>query len=100
MALRSLAFRNSARIESASKSRPPIARGEKGEGVALMQGALIQLGFKMPGSTRRLGAPDGIFGNQTEEVVRRFQAANTFKVDGIAGRVTIGRLDERTRPTS
>jgi peptidoglycan hydrolase-like protein with peptidoglycan-binding domain len=39
-----------------------LRRGARGPGVRLIQGGLIDLGYKLPRSTQKHGAPDGIFG--------------------------------------
>jgi len=54
--------------------------GSEGRQVQLLQAALG--GIKV----------DGIFGPETEEAVRRFQAANGLTVDGIAGPLTTAAL--------
>jgi hypothetical protein len=77
----------------AAVSSPPLQKGERGLGVALLQAALIKTGFEMPLSTRRTGRPDGIFGDETEQVVRSFQQRHKLLVDGVAGRATISALD-------
>jgi peptidoglycan hydrolase-like protein with peptidoglycan-binding domain len=59
----------------------------------MLQAALITLKYKMPISTARDGKPDGIYGNETESVVRNFQSANNLMVDGFAGHQTVTRLD-------
>jgi hypothetical protein len=56
--------------------RFPLLRGDD---VLDVQRRLRDLGY------RSVGQPDGLFGNQTEEAVRRFQQANDMKVDGIVG---------------
>jgi hypothetical protein len=68
--------------------------GETGHAVALLQGGLIAVGNKMPiSTTRKHGAPDGIYGAETQRVVRKFQADQKLSPDGIAGRNTVTRLD-------
>ena len=78
----------------AVNSKPPLSRGESGHGVSLLQAALITLNYKLPGSTtKKHGAPDGIFGDETLSAVRSFQADQKLVIDGIAGKSTISRLD-------
>ena len=59
----------------------------RGEDVKLLQTTLINKGY----SCGNDGA-DGIFGNNTDRAVRRFQADSKLAVDGIAGRNTITKL--------
>ncbi len=55
------------------------------EDVKTMQAALISLGFLG-------GTPDGIFGNNTENAVRKFQRKYHLNVDGLAGNTTLTKL--------
>ncbi len=55
------------------------------EDVKTMQAALISLGFLG-------GTPDGIFGNNTENAVRKFQRKYRLGVDGLAGNATLTKL--------
>lgn len=55
------------------------------EDVKKMQAALISLGFLG-------GSPDGIFGNNTENAVRKFQRKYRLGVDGLAGDATLTKL--------
>ena len=68
--------------------------GESGEGVEVLQQALIDLGIAMPRSTRKTGFSDGVFGEETASALRSFQARERLERDGIAGRETLRRLDE------
>ncbi|MET1415445.1 peptidoglycan-binding protein [Roseibium sp. HPY-6] len=70
-----------------------MTRGERGEGVSLLQGAYVALGHAMPNSTGADGAHDGIFGKETDAVTRHFQTKHGLSVDGDAGKETIGRLN-------
>lgn len=81
-------------LEKAYDNSPPLRRGRTDPAVAKMQQGMIDDGFNMPISTRKTGSPDGIFGPETYKTVRRFQKKHTLKVDGVAGRQTIGKLDE------
>ena len=94
MAVRSRHFSGNERIRKASENRPVMRRGESGDGVVLLQEALLLDGYPMPISTAASGSPDGIFGRETESVVRTFQRDESLVSDGLAGRNTIGRLDE------
>jgi peptidoglycan hydrolase-like protein with peptidoglycan-binding domain len=99
MSLKSLAFRGDARMEKAAASAPPLARGESSHAVALLQAALITRKYKLPkSSTKKHGAPDGIFGDETVSAVRAFQTDQKLVVDGVAGKSTIGRLDSLLPP--
>ena len=58
-----------------------LFNGSKGEAVRELQQALIDLGYLR-------GTADGIFGNNTENAVRKFQKNNRLTVDGLAGETT------------
>ncbi len=89
-------FANNQRLQQASNNNPPMKKGETGEAVAILQQALIDLGgFAMPITTANGSKnPDGIYGNETTAVVRKFQTQQALSPDGIAGRQTLTRLDE------
>lgn len=59
--------------------------GSRGQEVYKMQQKLKEYGYLS-------GAVDGIFGRQTLEAVKKFQAANGLVVDGIAGPKTLSKL--------
>jgi Putative peptidoglycan binding domain/Protein-glutamine gamma-glutamyltransferase len=80
-------------LEAAYDNSPALRNGRKGDGVAKMQGGLVDDGFPMPISMKS-GAPDGIFGKETHATVKAFQGKHGLKVDGEVGRQTMGRLDE------
>jgi peptidoglycan hydrolase-like protein with peptidoglycan-binding domain len=81
------------RIRRAAMNAPPMAAGERGPGVSILQAALIDVGYKLPGSTGHAGQPDGIFGMETRDAVYQFQVDQKLKKrDGIAGRDTLERL--------
>lgn len=63
-----------------------VARGDRGNNVRTLQKRLIELGYL------KEGEDDGIFGNKTKRAVERFQNYNNLKVDGIAGKDTLGKL--------
>ncbi|WP_299470775.1 peptidoglycan-binding protein [uncultured Roseibium sp.] len=81
------------RLKNAAYNSPPMTRGERGEGVSLLQGAYVALGHAMPNSTKTDGAQDGIYGKETDAVTRHFQSKYGLSVDGDAGKETIGRLN-------
>jgi peptidoglycan hydrolase-like protein with peptidoglycan-binding domain len=94
MPLTSLRFARDERLQRVSDNNPVMKRGEKGEPVATVQRALIDLGLAMPVSTAGgTKLPDGIFGSETEFVVRTFQRQNGLSADGIVGRETMGKLE-------
>ena len=94
MALQCARFSSEPDIVRASTNSPPLRQGSRGEGVRVLQLALIDLGFAMPISTENgASLPDGIFGAETLRTVMAFQRANALVADGIAGAHTIERLD-------
>lgn len=94
MALKSPRFTSNTRLQQASENKPSLRAVESGEGVRLLQQALIDLGFPMPRSTRKFGSPDGIFGEETAARVREFQGKHGLSIDGVAGRQTMTKLDQ------
>ena len=92
--LTSRRFAGNGRLQQAAENAPPIRRGERGEAVALMQDAFVDLGYPMPITTDYgLRASDGIYGNETQATVRRFQAEHQLMQDGVAGKQTLHTLD-------
>lgn len=63
---------------------PTVKRGSKGEDVRTLQGLLYARHWKI--------SVDGIFGKQTEDAVRAFQAKYAKPVDGIVGPITWNKL--------
>lgn len=59
--------------------------GDRGDEVRRMQATLIALGY--------LKTADGIFGLQTYNAVKNFQTRNHLTSDGIAGKMTLTRLN-------
>ena len=87
-------FSTNPTIVRASHNSPSLKQGAQGEGVRVLQMALIDLGFPMPGSTKKNTAlPDGIFGPETAKVTIAFQRLNGLVADGIVGSKTLERLD-------
>jgi len=86
-------FASNAALRSASENKVLLRQGARGEGVAILQQALIDIGFDMPNSThQRTTLPDGIFGSETTLTVKSFQRKNGLSVDGIVGRRTLDTL--------
>ena len=95
MPLHSGRFTQNKRLQQAAENNPSMKQGEKGDAVAIVQQALVDLGFSMPITTHHGGSlADGIFGHETTGVVKQFQTANGLAVDGIVGRKTLAKLDE------
>jgi peptidoglycan hydrolase-like protein with peptidoglycan-binding domain len=101
MALTNPRFSTNRQLAAAAENKPSLKRGAEGEGVAILQQALIDLGFDMPISTRAQGGlPDGIYGAETDSVVRSFQRQNRLQPDGVAGRQTLQQLEAAIRVLS
>jgi len=92
MTLTSDRFKDNGRLQSAAKNSPAMRWGERGEPVALVQKAYVDLGYSMPVSSNG-GKMDGIFGKETYAVTRSFQSKHSLGVDGIIGKQTLHELD-------
>jgi hypothetical protein len=93
MPLTSPRFRDNMRLQQASRNAPSMKWGERGEPVAIVQQAFIDLGFPMPKSTLS-GKPDGAFGQETYNVAWAFQKKHQLSVDGAVGKQTMEKLDQ------
>lgn len=93
MALVSPRFAPIPQCRRAATNAPPMKSGARGQGVAALQQALLDLGFPLPNSTQRRGDPDGIFGSETATALRSFQSRNDLSPDAIAGKKTMEKLD-------
>ncbi|MCC7537783.1 MAG: peptidoglycan-binding protein [Deltaproteobacteria bacterium] len=62
-----------------------LKKGSKGQDVTKLQQQLGQLGFAL--------TPDGAFGGQTDEAVRKLQTMFGYTVDGIVGPGTQKLID-------
>lgn len=71
----------------ASGGYPTVRQGSRGNYVCIAQDDLNTLGF-------RTGGLDGVFGTQTNNAVRRYQASRGLSVDGIIGCNTWRSLQE------
>ena len=67
----------------------PYKYGDKGDEVKEVQQALLNLGYEA-------GKADGIYGKNTREAVKLFQARNGMTVDGKVGQRTLERLFDGT----
>lgn len=94
MALTSMRFGSNARLLAASENSPSIKLGEKGDAVAILQMALLDLGFQMPRTTASgTKLPDGEFGQETLAALKAFQAQSGLVTDGVAGRQSLTALE-------
>jgi hypothetical protein len=69
----------------------PLAPGDKGTQVAVLQRALASLGFSS-------GKADGQYGPATTSAVKRFQTSVGLKADGILGPATLRALGRALHP--
>lgn len=73
---------------TAAPAQPAVTKlsaGDQGEAVTAMQKRLVELGY--------LNAADGIYGPRTYNAVVAFQRKNGLTADGIAGKMTLTRLN-------
>jgi peptidoglycan hydrolase-like protein with peptidoglycan-binding domain len=95
MALTSKQLASSPTAQKAANNAPPIRFGATNEGVAALQRGLIDAGYPMPiSSAHGAKAPDGMYGQETGKALKQFQSDNQLAVDGVAGKMTLTRLDE------
>ena len=69
----------------------PLRRGAAGPDVVVVQTELNRIGQNYP-AIPKLQPVDGVFGQQTEEAVRRFQEIFGLTADGVVGKATWYRL--------
>jgi peptidoglycan hydrolase-like protein with peptidoglycan-binding domain len=97
-------FQNDFILKSVINNQLILKKGKRGAqidvAVAKIQRALIDAGF----AVRQFG-PDGIYGSETESIVKEFQSSENLppeQQDGKVGPITLGLLDEhfenRTTP--
>jgi len=70
----------------ANAELPILIRGESGDLVRKLQEKLISKGYALSG--------DGVFGKQTHEAVKAFQASRNLVIDGLVGPKTWTELDK------
>jgi peptidoglycan hydrolase-like protein with peptidoglycan-binding domain len=88
-------FTQNAQLRAAASNAPPLRKGSSGDGVRVVQQALVDLKFSLLITTRHGSqAPDGIFGEETDRAVKLFQTNNGLALDGVVGRHTLARLAE------
>lgn len=73
----------------------PLSIGDEGPFVKEIQQDLINAGFPLP-----VYGADGIYGEETESAVMKFQKAYGLTVDGLLGPVTLDKLKEVLRSTT
>lgn len=64
---------------------PWLNLGDHGAAVVYLQDLLASKGYSLPKSKLSTGKYDGMFGKETDDVVRKFQGDHMLQVDGIAG---------------
>ena len=69
----------------------PLRRGAAGPDVVVVQTELNRIGQNYP-AIPKIQPVDGVFGQQTEEAVRRFQEIFGLTADGVVGKATWYRL--------
>lgn len=74
-------------LEAAWRGKP-IAEGARGEAVARVQQALLDLGFGIPAGV------DGRFGGQTRMAVMAFQSSRGLTPSGVVDQTTLRSLDK------
>ncbi len=95
MSFKSGHFKSNGRLVLARSNSPPMRLGEANHAVRLVQKALIDLGYKLPISTKKYHTPDGIYGSETKKIVWKFQYDQKLaSKDGDVGQQTLSKLDD------
>jgi len=76
-------------VPAHTSSKDYMIKGDSGDDVEELQDNLMELGYSL-GS---YGA-DGVYGNDTKNAVILFQKNNKLKVDGVAGKNTLAKIEE------
>ena len=94
MALNNPRFQGNRDLQQVVGSNKYIRKGHSSDGLHYLQMALLDAGYLMPRSTGGSGrSPDGVFGNETDGIVREFQRKNRLSDDGIIGPNTMRAMD-------
>jgi peptidoglycan hydrolase-like protein with peptidoglycan-binding domain len=94
LVLKSPRFATNERLQKASRNSPALRAVVTEQAVAVIQQALLDLGFLLPISTKKSGRPDGIFGAETVAKIKEFQRKHKLKDDGVVGEKTMHKFDE------
>ena len=73
------------------KADGTLKRGDRGDAVVTLQKRLRELGYLTD-------TADGIFGDTTEEAIKKFQKAVGLSADGVAGATTQAKLNASNAP--
>ena len=94
MSLDSPRFKQEPRLQQIMDQGRLMKVREINQGVHVLQGALLDLGYSMPRSTAgTVISPDGNFGPETRDTVRALQEEVGISVDGLVGPETMETLD-------
>lgn len=77
------------RVVKGTSVNLPIGEGDSGSFVRDIQQQLMRAGYRLP-----LYGADGIFGEETENAVMRFQRDFNLAVDGLVGPITLSKLQQ------
>ncbi|KNF07842.1 N-acetylmuramoyl-L-alanine amidase [Gottschalkia purinilytica] len=81
-------FKNLVQAELGGNNMVTLRKGDSGDLVYKLQADLLAIGYT------EVGKPDGIFGTNTENAVKRFQRDYGLSSDGIAGKNTLNKIQE------
>lgn len=90
--MKSRRFSSDPQLLTIETKKTPLMKGASGSGVAQIQVFLHLIGHRLPKSITG-GQPDGIFGSETEALVKRFQSDGGLKPDGLVGPLTLAAMD-------
>ncbi|MEZ5448264.1 MAG: peptidoglycan-binding domain-containing protein [Thiolinea sp.] len=94
-------FKHNPRLQQAAENNPALKPGDPDAlAVAIIQQALVDLGYALPRSTGADGRLDGDYGAETIAALRQFQQDQGLQVDGLVGRETLRRLGSGSRRPS
>ncbi|WP_257389460.1 peptidoglycan-binding protein, partial [Tahibacter caeni] len=91
--LQSPELRDDARLQEAFDNAPDMRKYETSDGVKTLQRRLRELEYALPISFAKTGDADGIYGEETEGVVKDFQRDHGLAPTGVADRDTLRELD-------
>ncbi len=78
---------------------PILKKGDKGPDVVNMQNLLVKNGYKLPATKTAPNGVDGIFGANTETVLKQFQSDKNLEPTGICNEKTWDALEGGVEPT-